>query len=323
MAHDASQTPVLSVVAPIFNEEQTLSELVRRLAAACRPLDVPYEILIVNDGSRDRSLERLITLSRDLPQLRVLSLSRNFGPMAALHAGLFQARGRAVVTIDGDLQDPPELIPRLFARWREGARVVYAMRTERDDPGLQRLGTNLFYKLLHRASGRLVPVEAGTFGLVDRRIVELMKKMPERERFFAGLRAWVGGSQATVEYERQPRLHGESRMGLKRLSRLARLALVSFSDAPLRWASFLSLSFCLVLFGIGLYAILTRLLTNLAIPGWATTTALLGMVGAFQSLVLAILSEYISVLFAEVKARPLYVVEQEFARGSAVEPQDS
>ena len=320
MAHDPSQTPLLSVVAPLYNEEQTVSELVRRLVAACRPLEVPYEILVINDGSRDRSLERLVALSREFPQLRVLNLSRNFGPMAALHAGLFHARGRAVVTIDGDLQDPPELIPRLFARWREGARVVYAVRTDRDDPGLQRLGTDLFYKLLHKASGRLVPVQAGTFGLVDRRVVELMKKLPERERFFAGLRAWVGGNQATIEYERQPRLHGESKMGLKRLFRLARLALVSFSDAPLRWASFLSLSFCLVLFGIGMYAILTRLLTNLAIPGWATTTALLGMVGAFQSLVLAILSEYISVLFGEVKGRPLYVVEEEFAQGRTVEP---
>ena len=322
MAHDPSHTPVLSVVAPLYNEEQSVAELVRRLTAACRPLEVPYEILIVNDGSRDRSLERLVRLSRDFPQLRVLNLSRNFGPMAALHAGLFHSRGKAVVTIDGDLQDPPELIPSLFARWREGARVVYAVRTDREDPGLQRLGTHLFYKLLHKASGKLVPAEAGTFGLLDRRVVELMKKLPKRERFFAGLRAWVGGKQSTIEYERQPRLHGKSRMGLKRLSRLARLALVSFSDAPLRWASFLSFFFCLVLFGIGMYAILTRLLTNLAIPGWATTTALLGLVGSFQSLVLAILSEYIAVLFTEVKGRPLYVVEQEFERGTAVEPDE-
>ncbi len=320
MAPDHSAAPVLSVVAPLYNEEETAVELVYRIQQACKPLGVPYEIVIVNDGSRDRSLERLIRISREVPELRVLHLSRNFGPMAALHAGLFHARGRAVVTIDGDLQDPPELIPRLFAQWEKGARVVYAVRSDRDDPTLQRLGTDLFYRILNRASNRLVPIQAGIFGLVDRRVVELMKKMPERQRFFAGLRAWAGGSQATIEYERLPRLHGESKMGLRRLFRLARLALVSFSDVPLRWASMLSLVLSLLLFGIGLYSVGIRLLTNLAIPGWATTTTLLGMVGSFQALVLAILSEYVAVLFDEVKGRPLYVVEEEFSRGEAVEP---
>ena len=320
MAHDPSEAPVLSVVAPLYNEEETVGDLVRRIGRACHSLKVGYEILVVNDGSRDSSMERLIRLSREIPELRVLQLSRNFGPMAALHAGLFHARGRAVVTIDGDLQDPPELIPQLFARWAEGARVVYAVRADREEPLLQRLGTDLFYRILHRATNRLVPRQAGIFGLVDRRVVEVMKKMPERQRFFAGLRAWAGGSQATIEYERLPRLHGESKMGLRRLFRLARLALVSFSDIPLRWASMLSLSFSLLLFGIGLYSILIRLLTNLAIPGWATTTTLLGMVGSFQALVLAILSEYVAVLFDEIKGRPLYVVEEEFVRGEPVEP---
>lgn len=314
------EAPVLSVVAPLYNEEQSVSELVFRLNGVCRLLEVPYELVIVDDGSRDRTLERLISLTQAVPELRVIQLSRNFGPMAALHAGLFQARGEAVVTIDGDLQDPPELIPKLFSKWQEGARVVYAVRSDRDDPVMQRIGTDLFYRLLHRATHGMVPMQAGIFGLLDRRTLEHLRKMPERQRFYAGLRAWAGGEQARIEYDRLPRLHGESKMGLKRLFRLARLALVSFSDMPLRWASTLSLVFSLFLFGIGMFSILTRLLTNLAVPGWATTTTLLGMTGAFNALVLAILSEYIAVLFDEVKGRPLYLIDSEFKKGERVEP---
>ena len=313
------QPPVLSVVAPLFNEEETVEELVARIAQSCRSLAEPFEIVIVDDGSRDRTPERLLHLSRNVPELRVIRLSRNFGPMAAVQAGVAAARGAAVVTIDGDLQDPPELIPRLVAEWRKGAEVVVAQRAVREEGRLQKSGTRIFYWLLDRIAETPVPKQAGIFGLMDRRVADVIRRMPERQRFFAGLRAWAGGRQTIVPYDRQSRSHGESKMGIGRLFRLGRMALVSFSKTPLRFASLASLGFSLLLFSIGLTALLIRLFTDLATPGWATFTTLLGLTGSFQSLVLAILSEYIAVLFDEVKGRPLYVVEQEFAEGRPVD----
>ena len=309
----------LSVVAPLFNEEEAVAELVRRIVEACRPLEVPYELVVVDDGSQDRTLERLVQQSRVHPELRVIRLSRNFGPMAAVQAGVAAARGAAVVTIDGDLQDPPELIPKLFAQWKEGADVVVAQRVAREEGWLQKTGTRLFYWLLDRMAEAPVPKQAGIFGLMDRRVADVVRRMPERQRFFAGLRAWAGGRQAVVLYNRQSRDYGESKMGTGRLFRLARMALVSFSKTPLRLASLASLVFSLLLLSIGLTALMIRLFTNLATPGWATFTTLLGMIGSVQSVLLAILSEYVAVLFDEVKGRPLYVVQEEFAQGRAVD----
>lgn len=323
MAPDSSSVPrpVLSVVVPLFNEEEAVGELVGRTVEVCRRMGEPFEMIVVDDGSRDRTLERLLQLSRIHPELRVLRLSRNFGHMPALQAGVAAARGDAVVTLDGDLQDPPELIPRLVARWREGADVVVAERSVREESWLQRIGTGCFYWLLDRIADTPMPKQVGTFGLMDRQVAETLRQMPERQRYFAGLRAWAGGRQAVVSYERPLRLHGKSRVGIGGLFRLARLALVSFSKTPLRVASFLALGLSLLLLSIGLSAIGIRLFTNLAVPGWATTTALLGVVGSAQSLVLAILSEYVAVLFDEVKQRPLFLVQQEFSGGQAV-PRD-
>lgn len=312
---------VLSVVAPLFNEEETVEELIGRITQACRSLAETFEVVVVDDGSRDHTLGCLLHLSRKHPELRVIRLSRNFGPMAAVQAGVAAARGDAVVTIDGDLQDPPELIPRLFAQWRKGADVVVAQRAEREEAWAQKTGTRLFYWLLERMSETPVPKQAGIFGLMDRRVADVVRRMPERQRFFAGLRAWAGGKQAVVLYDRQPRTHGKSRMGAVRLFQLARMALVSFSKTPLRLASMASLGFSLLLLSIGLTALSIRLFTNLATPGWATFTTLLGFIGSVQSVLLAILSEYVAVLFDEVKGRPLYVVQQEFAGGEPVQQQ--
>lgn len=315
MAHDEPTSPVLSVVIPLFNEEEAVGELIDRTMRTCRSLGESFELLIVDDGSRDKTLDRLLRMSQDLPEMRIIHLSRNFGHMAALQAGVASARGAAVVTLDGDLQDPPELIPRLFAQWRNGADVVYALRTAREEGWLQKTGTALFYWLLERTAETPVPRQVGTFGLMDRRIAQILCKMPEHQRFFAGLRAWAGGRQAFVPYERPLRTHGESKVGMSGLFRLARTGLISFSKTPLRFASLLSLGFSLLLFSIGFSAVLIRLFTDLAIPGWATTTTLLGILGSIQSLVLAILSEYIAVLFDEIKGRPLYLIQTEYARG--------
>ncbi|MBI3332946.1 MAG: glycosyltransferase family 2 protein [Candidatus Omnitrophica bacterium] len=318
----AAEPPVLSVVVPLFNEQDSVEELTRRIVETCRRIKASFELIAVNDGSRDETMPRLIRLSRSIPEMRVIDLFRNFGHMPALSAGIALSRGQAVVVMDGDLQDTPELIRELFAEWRSGAEVVYGLRTRRGESFLKRRATGLFYWLLGKITETPIPEQAGTFSLMDRRVVDILNGMPERDRYFAGLRAWAGGRQAFVTYERPDRIHGRSRVGMPGLLRLARTALVSFSKVPLRYASGLSLACGLILFLIGLTAILIRLFTKLAIPGWATTTALIGMMGFVQSVVLAVISEYVAVIFDEVKARPLFLVRQEFAGGEAVRPRE-
>jgi glycosyltransferase involved in cell wall biosynthesis len=308
---------LLSVVAPVFNEGDGVEALVSRLRATCSKTAASYELIVVNDGSRDATLPRLIALSEAIPQLRVVDLSRNYGHMAALSAGVALARGDAVVVMDGDLQDPPELIPELVECWRGGADVVYGLRTKRHEGVVVRLGTRLFYWLL-RASRTSIPENVGTYCLMNRRVVDVLNAMPERSRFFAGLRWWVGGRQAFVAYERSARAHGRSRVGALGLLSLAQTALTSFSKVPLRLASILSLVCGMVLFLVGVIAILIRVFTPLGVPGWATYTTLIGMMGFVQSVVLAVIAEYVGIIFDEVKARPLFVVQSEFRSGSAV-----
>ncbi len=306
---------VLSVVTPVYNEQEIVAELVNRIVLSCRPLGLPFEVVVINDGSRDETLSRLISISRDVPELRVVDLMRNFGHMPALSAGVAQAQGAAVIVMDGDLQDPPELIPRFVEEWRSGADVVYGLRTARQEPFVKRTLISMFYALLDRITETKIPKQVGTFGLMDRRVVDVLNRMPERSRYFAGLRAWIGGRQSFVEYARPDREAGGSRVGAQGLFRLARVALISFSKVPLRYASILSLTAGLILLMVGLWAIGEKLFTNKAIPGWATYTALIGLMGFVQSLVLAIISEYIAVIFDEVKARPTFLVRQEFAQG--------
>jgi len=307
--------PVLSVAVPLYNEQEIVPELVGRIAAACRGLGETFEIVVVNDGSTDHTLEALVRQSQDVPELRVVDLLRNFGHMPALSAGVAAARGEAVVVMDGDLQDPPELIPQFVAAWREGADVVYGLRTARREAWLKRTLIGGFYWLLDHTTETKIPKQVGTFGLMDRKIVDVLNQMPERSRYFAGLRAWAGGRQTFVPYERPDREGGGSRVGAQGLFRLARTALISFSKVPLRYASTLSLVSGLVLFLIGAWAIFEKLFTNRAIPGWATYTTLIGFMGFVQSLVLSVISEYVAVIFDEIKARPLYVVRTEYSGG--------
>ena len=317
-AGSGAANPRLSVVAPLFNEAVIVPELVRRITDSCRQIGRPFEISLVDDGSRDSTLVELATLSRSIPELRVISLFRNFGHMSALSAGILLAKGDAVLVMDGDLQDPPELIPRFYNEWQGGADVVYGLRIARRERLAVRWATSVFYFILGRLSDTPIPRQAGTFCLMDRVAVDFLKAMPERSRFFAGLRAWIGGKQSFVEYERPERPHGRSQVGMRGLFRLARTALISFSKVPLRYASLLSLFCGLVLFLVGSIAIGIRVFTNLAIPGWATYTTLLGMTGFIQSLVLAALSEYVAVIFDEVKNRPLFLVRDEIVHGKSV-----
>jgi len=311
---------LVSAVAPVFNEVAIVDELVQRLQQACAETGSAFEIVIVNDGSTDGTLGKLVALSRSVPELRVVDLARNSGHMAALHAGVRESRGDVVIVLDGDLQDPPELIPAMVASWREGYDVIYGLRTARHESAPRRAANHVFYWLLTAVAETTIPRQVGTFGAMDRWVVDQLQQMPERSRFFAGLRAYVGGRVASVEYARPDRRDEHSRVGLRGLVRLARTALISFSKVPLRATAALSLGSGLVLFFVGAAAIAIKLLTDAAIPGWATYTTMIGMMGFVQSLVLAAIAEYVAVIFDEVKGRPLGLVRSEFRDGQRLTP---
>lgn len=312
--------PALSVVFPVFNEEASVGELVSRVFEACKSIGVSWEVVAVNDGSTDATLERLVQHSTAHPELRVIDLFRNVGHMSALAAGVQCAHGKAVVVMDGDLQDPPELIPALFVQWKQGAEIVEAQRARRREGICQRFFSYLFYRLLSYVAETAIPKNVGTYCLLDRRVVDALNAMPERQRFFVGLRALIGGRRFTVSYDRPRRRYGKSRVGFRGLLRLARMALISFSKVPLRYASYLSLLTSFLFLCIGIVAVLIRLFTNLAIPGWATFATLIGFFGFVQSLVLAVMSEYIAVIFDETKDRPLFVIRREIRSGDSSVP---
>jgi len=315
-----SLPPTLSVVVPLFNEEDIISELVERLVNACASCVEDYEIIVVNDGSTDDTLLLLREEFQRHPRIVVADLSRNYGHMAALSAGLRLASGQAVVVMDGDLQDPPELIPGLVAKWRSGADVVLAQRTARSESAVQRGLTSLYYRLMAAIADVPTHRQVGTFCLLTRRAVDQINSLPERVRCFASLRAWIGFSTDWVYYQRPPRKNGKSRVSFGGLFGLARASIVSFSKLPLVWVSRFSLAASAALLLFGFAVILIKVCTRLAIPGWASTMVMVGGVGALQSAVMAVLCEYIAVLFDEAKNRPGFVINQVFRSAAAEEP---
>ncbi len=301
---------MLSVVVPVFNEEDTLRELHGRLSGALPPVEV-WEIILVDDGSADGSWPLMRELSAVDPRLRLVRLSRNFGHQAAITAGLEAARGEAVVVIDADLQDPPELIPELVARWRDGYDVVYAVRAERTGENPVRLlAISLFYKLFRRIAGGDIPANVGDFRLVSRRVVDALMAMPERARFLRGMTSWVGFKQTGVEYRRDPRYAGSSKYPPRKLVRLALDGIVSFSTIPIKlvaWLGFALVVFCLVVLSWTLY---TRFFTNSAPQGWTSLLVVVLLLGGVQLLSLGIIGQYVARIFDEVKQRPLYLVAE-------------
>jgi polyisoprenyl-phosphate glycosyltransferase len=304
--------PLLSVVIPIYNEQATLAELYRRLTHVLSEnlAELAYEIVFVNDGSTDGSIQILSELYADDPTVKVVNLSRNFGHQAALTAGLDYANGDAVVCMDGDVQDPPEIIPTLVERWRNGNDVVYAVRKLRKEGLIKRGCYAAFYRLLRRLSMVSIPLNAGDFALMDRRVVDCLKALPERSRFIRGLRTWVGFRQAAVEYEREKRFAGVPKYTWSKLVHLAVNGLLSFSALPLRMAT--AVGFMISFFSLLgiIVALYLRLFTDLAIPGWTTTVIPILVLGGIQLLSIGILGEYIAQIFDEVKQRPLYLVDR-------------
>ena len=302
--------PVYSIVAPIFNEVETLPYFYERVIAVMEGLGEPFEIVLVDDGSTDGSAAVLRTLHRRDNRVRVITFSRNFGHQIAISAGLDYARGQAVVIIDSDLQDPPEVIARLVECWKDGAEVVYAQRAQRMGETRFKLWTaSLFYRLIHGITAINIPRDTGDFRLLDRKVVEALVTMREQHRFMRGLSTWVGFRQEAIPYERQERFAGSTKYPLHKMIRFAMDAITSFSHVPLQLAT--SFGFVLAggsLVGIAI-AILLRLVTH-AIIGQASTLILVLFLGGVQLIFLGIIGEYLGRIYDEVRARPLYVVRE-------------
>lgn len=308
---------LISVVAPIHNEAETIPELHRRLTSVLAELG-DYEIVLVDDGSIDRSWEHMLALAPGDPHLRLVRLSRNFGHQAALTAGLEAARGDAVVLIDSDLQDPPELIPLLVAKWREGFDVVYGLRTRREGETLFKRSTaSVFYRLLRGMTRIEIPADAGDFRLLSRRAVDALARMPERARFLRGMTSWLGFPQAGVQYERDARYAGKTKYPTRRMISFALDAMTSFSTTPIRIVTglgFVLVAFCAVVLGWTVYI---KVFTDSAVAGWTSLLIVVLLLGGMQLVSLGIIGQYVGRIFEEAKQRPLFVVGETVEGGTS------
>lgn len=303
----------VSVVIPIYNEEETLPELKRRLSGTLEALADDWEVIFVNDGSQDGSLELLRRYAREHPGVKFIDFSRNFGHQAALYAGMCRSSGDAVILMDGDLQDPPEVIPDLLALWREGNDVVFAVRKKRKEGFLKKLAYRTYYKLLRSVSYVPIPLDSGDFSLMDRRVVDIVCGLPERNKFLRGLRAWAGFRQASYEYERDARYAGETKYTLTKLMRLALDGLLAYSFIPLRLAYLAGAFVSLGSFLLAAVYIIQRLFGEATIPqGFTTLAVLVLFLGGVQLLCIGVLGEYLGRIYEEVKGRPHYL-EREVA----------
>jgi dolichol-phosphate mannosyltransferase len=301
----------ISIVIPVFNEQDTITELHNRLQASVSSITPNYELIFVNDGSKDFTLLKLIELAEHDSRVKYISFSRNFGHQIALSAGLDHCKGKAVVLIDGDLQDPPELIPALYKKYIEGYEVVYARRTKRrGETLLKRTTAKLFYRTMKRITSFDIPLDVGDFRLVDRKIVEYLKQMPEQNKFLRGQIAWLGFRQTFVDYERDSRKAGQTGYPLVKMIRLALDGITAFSDSPLRLVTNLGLSISLVAFIIILYALYSHYFLHQTITGWTSLIISSMFIGGIQLLSIGIIGEYISRINSNVRNRPLYIVEK-------------
>jgi glycosyltransferase involved in cell wall biosynthesis len=306
----------LSIVAPVHNEGSGLDEFFARLVAALEPLGMTYEIICVDDGSTDDSLERLLAFRARIPNLRVIILSRNFGKDIALSAGLDHAMGAAVIPIDSDLQDPPELIAPMVARWREGYDVVYATRANRDGEGfVKRLTARYFYRVFDRITDVPIPRDTGDFRLIDRRVVDVLVRLPERTRFMKGLFAWVGFRQTALMFDRPARSSGSSKWSYWRLWNFALDAITSFSSLPLKVWSYLGLVISLFAFLYALFLAGLKIISGIDVPGYASIMVAVLFFGGVQLITLGVIGEYLARMYNEVKGRPLYLVRDRWGFG--------
>jgi len=299
----------VSIVVPLYNEAPNVDYLLGRLKSVCEQLDLNYEIVCVNDGSRDDTLKLLIEHHDQNPSIKVINLSRNFGKEVALTAGLDYATGQAVVPIDADLQDPPELIAEMLEKWREGYDVVYAVRRSRQgESWLKKFTADSFYRVIGNMSRVSIPRNTGDFRLMDRKVVDALKQLPERSRFMKGLFAWVGYKQTAIYYDRAPRYKGQTKWNYWKLWNFAIDGITSFSLAPLKVWSYIGLSLSLLALIYASFLILRTLIYGVDMPGYASIMVGVLFLGGIQLITLGVIGEYLGRVYEEVKGRPLYLV---------------
>lgn len=315
--------PTYSIVAPVFNESGSLPEFYRRVSTVMDSTGQSWELVLVDDGSGDHSAEIIRDLARQDRRVRPVIFARNFGHQLAVTAGLDYARGKAVIITDSDLQDPPEVIPELIAKWQEGNDVVYAVRAEREGETWFKLFTaSLFYRLIYRITDVKIPMDTGDFRLMDRKVVDVLNRMRERHRFLRGMSAWVGFRQVGVPYRRAPRYAGETKYPLKKMLKFASDAITGFSYFPLQLATYLGfISAGLSILTIPLVVAL-RLAGSHTFLGQATTLTAVLFLGGVQLISLGILGEYIGRLYDEAKGRPLYITAEAPTDDPASAPSD-
>lgn len=301
---------IISTVVPIYNEEGNILKLYKRLKPVLKKIhSKKHEIIFVNDGSMDESMKVLKRIRSKDKSVKIISFSRNFGHMQAIQAGLSTSTGEVVVVLDADLQDPPETILDMFKKYNEGYKVVYGIKTQRKENFLRKFLFNSFYKVLNLISSYKMPLDSGTFSLLDRSVVKIITNLNERNIYFSGLRYWAGFSQTGVVYKRGKRFSGKP-ASFQRLFSLALSGLLSFSYVPLRLASLLGLSTAFVAFIFILLVIALRLFFGFGLIGWASTLSAILLLGGIQLITLGIIGEYLARIYEEVKGRPQYIIEE-------------
>ncbi len=299
---------LLSVVVPVYNEQEVITETYRRLKASLSNLDMDIEYIFINDGSTDNTYLKLNELIVNT-DVKLINFSRNFGHQIAISAGMDYAKGDAVVVIDADLQDPPEIISEMIEKWKEGYEVVYGKRLHREGETLfKKLTAKLFYRVIDNITDIKLPVDVGDFRLIDKKVCDSMKSLPERARYVRGLVSWIGFNQTSIEYKREKRFAGKTKYPLRKMIKLATDGIISFSYRPLKLATFLGMTVSALSFIYLIAILLQKIFTNSTVEGWASTMVVSLFFNGVMLVVIGIMGEYVGRIYEEVKSRPLYVI---------------
>ncbi len=303
------QEKLLSIVVPVYNEQEVIDETFRRLSEVFKNYFMRVEYIFINDGSKDNTYFKLGQIAENNPEVRIINFARNFGHQIAITAGMDYAKGDAVVIIDADLQDPPEVIKQMVEKWQEGYEVVYGKRLQREgETFFKKFTAKMFYRFLDSMTDVKLPVDVGDFRLIDRKVCDAMKCLPERSRYVRGLVSWVGFKQTSVEYKREKRFAGETKYPLKKMIKLAGDGIFSFSYKPLKLATFVGMVISALSFVYLIIVLIQRFVKNDVASGWASSMAVSLFFNGVMLIVLGIMGEYVGRIYEEVKARPLYIV---------------
>ncbi|GAB6988831.1 glycosyltransferase family 2 protein [Paenibacillus pini] len=304
-----------SVIIPVYNEEEVITETYWRIKSVMEITGESYELIFVNDGSRDQTVNLIRSVGASDPSIHIIDLSRNFGHQIAITAGMDYASGDAVIVIDADLQDPPELILDMIAKWKEGYDVVYAQRLERKGESFfKRKTASLFYRILKHMTDIDIPIDTGDFRLLDRKVCNELKRLPENNRYVRGLVSWVGFKQTAIQYVREGRFAGETKYPLKKMIKLSMDGITSFSTKPLKVAGIMGMIISIVGFVYLVFVLFERLFTDAALPGWSSLIAFQLFFGGCMLMFMGIIGEYLGRIYDEVKHRPLYIVNEVYSK---------